>query len=725
MNYLVLIIYPILLFAFFYKSKLLRNTFNEDSDSISQTKSLLGFASVLIMLHHISQNIEYDLSNSYGQLNLLGIFTNIGYLFVALFFFYSGYGLYLSMRTKENYLQGFLSKHLIRILFPMILIEIVFFYIRHFTDLGVYLPRFFINITGPMLYNPNSWYCLILPLLYIFYVISFKKIRNTKVSLIILISLIGLYTLLANVLFYGVWLFNTVPLFFLGIIYSTRREEINSFFKRRYFVIFPISIVLAIVLSVGAVHFQSYINNLNVTKLYPILRYLLSLLQTLASVSFVVSTLLFSMKFVIGNRFLKLMGGITLEFYLIHGIWVNYFGPFYFHTQRKGPLFVNNSLLYVLAVFALSLGLSLFFKFILTKTYEFAESKKETLFVFKKDMRKVGIFFIGLIVIFLLYSIISNISLDNDSKETIDKYKTQNITMLSINDKTMSCYEVGEGEHTIIMLSTSIDPVPSITLKPIADKLSENNRVIILDLLNNGFSSDTKEERSVENVVSEITIALEQLGEEGPYIFMPFDRSALYVNYYYSVYPERVEAIVGINSYLSSLWDIDYKFSGITINDYYYQTILDAKLSSVLNSFLKSTALTRFMLPVYQPILENPRNRQYSADEILVVSEVFVDRFLNNGVSSIASMEYHNINMVRGIKYDESLPVMDILPYATRESYKRIGVSLDALHQELYTNSDIQFTNVLSGDEIIAYWNQVAIAEATQEFINNYLNNSI
>lgn len=57
--------------------------------------------------------------------------------------------------------------------------------------------------------------------------------------------------------------------------------------------------------------------------------------EVLASSSFVFFVFLVGMKIRFGNRFLQFMGGITLEFYLIHGLFVELFG-YNFAARRRG-----------------------------------------------------------------------------------------------------------------------------------------------------------------------------------------------------------------------------------------------------------------------------------------------------------------------------------------------------------------------------------------------------
>lgn len=82
------------------------------------TNCCKGIAAIIIMLHHIS----FRLSN-------LPVYVKpiwyIAFPIVGFFFFMSGYGLTCGLLQKRNYLQGFLSKRLLNIIAPYVIVAIV------------------------------------------------------------------------------------------------------------------------------------------------------------------------------------------------------------------------------------------------------------------------------------------------------------------------------------------------------------------------------------------------------------------------------------------------------------------------------------------------------------------------------------------------------------------------------------------------------------------------
>lgn len=83
-----------------------KDTFHEDFLSYPVVKGLQGFAALSVVLHHVTQDVT-----QYGSINkgIINVFVDAGVLFTGLFFFCSGYGLIASLKSKEDYLTGFLK----------------------------------------------------------------------------------------------------------------------------------------------------------------------------------------------------------------------------------------------------------------------------------------------------------------------------------------------------------------------------------------------------------------------------------------------------------------------------------------------------------------------------------------------------------------------------------------------------------------------------------------
>ena len=115
------------------------------------------------------------------------------------------------------------------------------------------------------------------------------------------------------------------------------------------------------------------------------------------------------------------------------------------------------------------------------------------------------------------------------------------------NGQAMHAYVKGSGDKTIVMLSGWGTENPIDDFKPLADKLSDKFRVVILEYFGYGTSTITSKKRTNENIVNEMRIVLDKLSLKPPYILMPHSMSGIYSLYYADKYPDEVESIIGID----------------------------------------------------------------------------------------------------------------------------------------------------------------------------------
>ena len=152
----------------------------------------------------------------------------------------------------------------------------------------------------------------------------------------------------------GEWWYNSIHFFVIGIVFARHKDRIIGHLKKHFVLYLILSYVLIFVLygvselCRGAISYYGE----NWGDPHTILRRRITLLSEIcASSAFVFFVFHLGLKVKIGNRFLKFMGSMTLEFYLIHGLYVGLFGRSF--DGLKSLYHIDNVFLYVLAVFAL------------------------------------------------------------------------------------------------------------------------------------------------------------------------------------------------------------------------------------------------------------------------------------------------------------------------------------------------------------------------------------
>jgi pimeloyl-ACP methyl ester carboxylesterase len=163
----------------------------------------------------------------------------------------------------------------------------------------------------------------------------------------------------------------------------------------------------------------------------------------------------------------------------------------------------------------------------------------------KKTLKITGKVLLGILLTLVGLILISAIT--HNILKSIEKNKYKIGQTITVDGKKMQAYVTGQGDKTIVLLSGLGTASPIIDFMPLADRLSEDYKVVILEGFGYGFSDTTKEARSNENIVNEIRTALKELQIGGPYILMPHSISGIYSLYYAMNYPNEVEAIIGID----------------------------------------------------------------------------------------------------------------------------------------------------------------------------------
>lgn len=325
--------------------------FFEDSLSLKVAKGIQGFSALGIVLHHLVQKLAG------ADLTGISYFENIGVLFVGIFFFFSGFGLFVSYKTKENYLHGFLRKRLPILLLPFFISSWMYILVKYMTGERIESKKLIQFLTGFKLSNSNSWYVIELLVLYLVFYLTFRFIRNKNVAYainglfalaLVVVSLLLGHSERGEDWFMGEWWFNSTLLFFVGMSYAKFRHKLLPLIKRFYWFLLP-----GFVAGFGILyHFTTkkissggYWTETETSMAY-MDKFSTLVVQLPMIIFFIVALLLISMKVQFGNRFVRFIGTFTLELYLVQNLFIG---------CMKDVGIIRNNPQFVLAVFVLSI----------------------------------------------------------------------------------------------------------------------------------------------------------------------------------------------------------------------------------------------------------------------------------------------------------------------------------------------------------------------------------
>ena len=375
MDWMYLFYFSLALLMFFGAKSMGRGNWNEEFTSLKQTKILQGITILGIALHHMGQKTCAPWHPSSFTVHGLDVFVPIGYLFVAVFLFCSGLGLYKSLHTKPDYLKGFFRRRILPIIIAFYLSEWIHTAVRLLMGQKMDLTRILWYLSGLHMANPNAWYLVVIPFFYLAFWAAFRFCRREGFAIFCVFVFTLAYTVLGAYIGHqddwwmqGEWWYNSIILFPVGILFARFEKPVTRFFRKGYWFWLLLSFAGIFLL----LQQSEWLNN-NVWGYYDYssrMRIPHSLMsagvQWLVCLFYVTFCFLLMMKVRLGNRILAWLGSVTLEFYLMHGIFVELFG-YNFLDIGKSLVYIRKVPLYIPAVLGSAAAATLLFRWILKK----------------------------------------------------------------------------------------------------------------------------------------------------------------------------------------------------------------------------------------------------------------------------------------------------------------------------------------------------------------------
>lgn len=713
-----------------------------------RSKYIQGIFAILIMMHHLSQKTSAFWVPAAVRQHGLEPFIPIGYLLVSFFFFCSGYGLIKSMRDDDTYFDGFLIRRLNRILLIFVLTQLIWFIVR-FLKAAVYLPL-----------NPYNWYIYAIIILYFGFFFFYRK--ETKASFLLMALWILVYSVICYIFVKGNWWYNATPAFLLGIYIADRElaktkegseydtsDSKNDSPKNIKSIILK-ALVPAIIFIITFILSENMgtINTVIKIPYYGIVNFIIVILQIIACSAFSLVIYIFASEIrtnkqneeikkasskaednstseegseddseeekedkTIPQRILEFYGSVTLEFYLIHGLFVQMFGHHFMDDSTKPILYIKNVFLYVIVVFICATVSSFLLKKAAELIYEFYERSG----VFQKicsDYLKYFIVIIGLLLtITICYSIYRH-KKSADAVASIKQYEQEHIKYVKVNGTDLAVYEEGEGDYTLVLLGTEWDPCPTLYLRPLSNELADTYHVIIIDYPGKGFSKDVDQERTADFYADTIHETLVQLDSTENVILVPDIMSAIYCYRYIEKYPDSIAGMVGIDA---AVPELSTRFLGGTFTnaqEYNWNIKRNLQVEGLYQKFMTLTGYVSLQVPIYEQIFGGNGLKEYYP----AMEEMFIRNYLQPAHLKELEKVYDNCESVKGYKLPEDLPTCLILNDETSKN-NYYGTNWKKAYEKLITNSDIQYIQTISGSSFSIYYSPRITAYTIDKFI--------
>lgn len=262
------------------------------------TNCCKGIAAIIIMFHHISFRVS----------NLPVYMKPIWYIafpIVGFFFFMSGYGLTCGLLQKKNYLQGFLSKRLLNIIAPYVIVAIIW---TGLEIMGGQTPVRAIAEAFTIRYIQPLWFIWVIIAAYIMFYAVFRH-TEINVGAYWFTSITIAYILISVFINPRDEMYASIIGMPLGILWAIYEREIDSYFEICFLRKEIVAIAAFVVLFIGrlVLSVAGFDNQL-----------LQSILRNIITIAFIVPLVGLLKKVKMQKRFLIWLGTISYEIYIIH-----------------------------------------------------------------------------------------------------------------------------------------------------------------------------------------------------------------------------------------------------------------------------------------------------------------------------------------------------------------------------------------------------------------------
>lgn len=278
----------------------------------SRTGCLKGILALIILFDHIGAIMPV---NDY----VFSMLHSVGFLAVAIFFFFSGYAVETQRKKRDDYLdRSFIYKKIVGLLVPMVLVNGIYLLCETFLGIwnvdlsGGKWVFYLFDLFGIYVINSTVWYIRSLFLLLVVYFLLKKYVKNRVAADVGLIVFTTVLTVLRCLL----WRDGTgqdwgmLYCFSIGVLWAEYQEKIISFVKKHYIsCLLGSGITTTVFLGLFLIEYESVLGKL--------------VFRNIGTSCFCILTAILLLVIDVHNRFLELLGKISLEIYLIHFLFVN------------------------------------------------------------------------------------------------------------------------------------------------------------------------------------------------------------------------------------------------------------------------------------------------------------------------------------------------------------------------------------------------------------------
>ena len=207
--------------------------FHRDFLSPAGTTAVKGLFTFLILFSHARGYLQ--LSASWIDSVYVTVQNHLGQLIVALFFFYSGYGIWESFRKKDRYEKNFFRKRILKILIHFDIAVLLYIVVQLFIPIVYPARAYLLCWVGYESVGNSNWFIFVILCLYLAALMGMyfhRKAGRWGIPVVLLLTAV-----LWAALRFGAgkesWWLDTMAVFPLGMAASAVREPLVRLLQKR------------------------------------------------------------------------------------------------------------------------------------------------------------------------------------------------------------------------------------------------------------------------------------------------------------------------------------------------------------------------------------------------------------------------------------------------------------------------------------------------------------
>lgn len=277
--------------------KLSSRGFHPDYMSMEKTTSIKGIFLLLVFSSHINSYISF---NDILDLPLITINKKLGQLIVTMFLFYSGYGIYESIkRKKDSYIKKFPKERILKLLVNFGLAVLLFLLANLLIGRHYDIKTILLSFIGWKSLGNSNWYIFCILIMYVITYISFKVFEDKHMQAIIGVTILSVLYACFMSQYKESWWYNTALCYVAGMWFSYFRTKIEKvILKNNKIYLFYLTILLLLFYVL-----RNYRNDIVIYELW--------------AVTFSLITVMVTLKASINNKILNWIGKNLFTLYIL------------------------------------------------------------------------------------------------------------------------------------------------------------------------------------------------------------------------------------------------------------------------------------------------------------------------------------------------------------------------------------------------------------------------